>query len=344
LVIDKEPVFAFHTTGRSAAQYIPSYGPPAVQALTRASLDFLMAADDDFETHPLLSPRQSVLVADTEQGELAAQALAEGPGMEALSPDDACKLFPLLRRDRLAAAVIDRWTHDIDVAALHQRYLRQARRADAMTQTRCMPSEIRRDADRWTVRLGDETVSAEYIVNAAGAWGDRVAEIAGIAPLGLRPLRRTAFMTRGSAASARWPMVLDIDEQWYVKPDGEQFLCSPADETPSEPCDAKPEELDIALGIARINERTLMDIRSVRSSWAGLRTFSQDGVPVAGPDSREETFIWLVGQGGYGIQTSPAMALLAAAAIRHETPEQLSDTDVDPQRYLPSRFQTSLDR
>jgi D-arginine dehydrogenase len=133
-------------------------------------------------------------------------------------------------------------------------------------------------------------------------------------------------------------MVIDIDEQWYVKPDGEQFLCSPADETPTEPCDAKPEELDIALGIARINARTLMDIRSVRSSWAGLRTFSQDGVPVAGPDSGEETFIWLVGQGGYGIQTSPAMALLAAAAVRHGASERLAETDVDPGQYLPSRF------
>jgi D-arginine dehydrogenase len=276
-------------------------------------------------------------VADTDHG-----ALAEASGMEELSPDDACKLFPLLRRERVAAAVIDRRTHDIDVAALHQRYLRQARRAGVITRTACLPAEIRRDDDRWIVRVGDTQVSASYLVNAAGAWADQVASLAGIAPLGLRPLRRTAFMTRGSPRSAGWPMVIDMDEQWYVKPDGEQFLCSPADETPSEPCDAKPEELDIALGISRINDRTLMDIRSVRSSWAGLRTFSPDGVPVAGPDSRDATFIWLVGQGGYGIQTSPAMALLAAAAIRNQVPEQLAGTDVDPQRYSPSRFQLAL--
>jgi D-arginine dehydrogenase len=193
----------------------------------------------------------------------------------------------------------------------------------------------------WIVTLdGGATVRADVVVNAAGAWGDVVAARAGLAPVGLQPLRRTAFMTPSRhSGSERWPLLADVDHQWYVKPDGIQFLCSPADEQPSEPCDAKPEPIDVALAIDRINEATTLDIRHVASSWAGLRSFVGDRSMVIGPDPAEPRFVWCVGQGGTGIQTSPAAGQLVADLLLGGEPgPSFAAVDLDLAALLPDRL------
>jgi D-arginine dehydrogenase len=177
------------------------------------------------------------------------------------------------------------------------------------------------------------------VVNASGAWGDLVAGLAGIEPIGLQPMRRTAFMVPGDAACADWPFVVDIEERFYFRPDGAQFLCSLAEETLSPPIDPRPEMADIAIAIDRINEATTLGIRTVSSQWTGLRTFAPDREMVIGPEPGTPGFFWLVGQGGTGIQTSPACgALVAALVTGTPPPPELDAAGIDPDQYSPDRF------
>jgi D-arginine dehydrogenase len=216
----------------------------------------------------------------------------------------------------------------MDVAAIHQAYVRRLRSNGGTIATSREVTDLAAGPP-WRVVTPDGTWEADRVVNAAGAWGDEIAELAGLRPVGLVPKRRTAFMVTAPPESAEWPLVTDADHSFYFKPDGVQLLCSPADETPSEPVDARPEDVDIALAIERINEVTSLGIRSIRSSWAGLRTFAPDGSMVIGPDPDEPTFHWLVGQGGTGIQTAPAAAeLLADLVIEGST-----TTAFDPARF-----------
>lgn len=189
------------------------------------------------------------------------------------------------------------------------------------------------------MRSGDRSIVAGHVINAAGAWGDHVAALADVEPIGLQPMRRTAFMVHGSEEWSSMPMVVDVDEGFYVKPDGVQFLCSLAEETPSEPMDARPEMEDVALAIERINDATTLAIRSVNSQWAGLRTFAPDRNLVIGEDPSAPGFHWLVGQGGIGIQTSPAYGQLLACMITGKPlPRHFTEVGVDPDRTSPARF------
>ncbi len=228
---------------------------------------------------------------------------------------------------------------DLDVAALHQAYVRGLRARDGRILTSAPVSSVEERGIDWLVQAGPHELTATTIVDAAGAWGDEVAELAGVEPVGLTPMRRTAFMVAGDPAWSDWPMVVNVDHDFYFKPDGSQLLCSPADETPSPPCDARPEMTDVALAIERINEATTLEIRSVRSQWAGLRTFAPDRAMVIGPEPSAPGFFWLVGQGGTGIQTAPAAATLLAAQVRGEPlPAQLDQAGVDPHRLGPARL------
>jgi D-arginine dehydrogenase len=228
---------------------------------------------------------------------------------------------------------------DIDVAGLHQAFVRIARTHDSEIVKGAPVAAIARRNGQWVVRSGDREIEADSVINAAGAWGDRIAALAGVEPLGLQPMRRTAFMVPGSEDSASWPMVVEATEQFYFRPDGVQFLCSLAEETPSEPMDARPRMEDVALAIDRINEATTFGIRSVSSQWAGLRTFAPDRDLVIGEDPTAPGFHWLVGQGGIGIQTSPAYGKLLACLITDEPlPEHFSAVGVDPARTSPARF------
>lgn len=270
---------------------------------------------------------------------IADKGRSEGAGSELLSPEGVLELMPIMRPDWLGGGLLEPSGADIDVAALHQAFVRIARKNGAEIHTSSPVTSIDRTSGTWTVTSDQMSLNTSVVVNAAGAWGDEVARIAGVDPIGLRPMRRTAFMIPGRADLASRPMIVEVDENWYFKPDGEQMLCSLAEETPSEPMDAKPAMEDVALAIDRINQATTLAIRTVNSEWAGLRTFSPDRDLVIGEESTAPGFFWLVGQGGIGIQTAPAYgALLASLATDTVLDSALTAAEVDPGMTSPARF------
>lgn len=344
-LVEQERHLAHHTTGRSAALFIPSYGAPNLVALSRAGEPFFRDPPAGLADHPLLSPRGALFLA--EPGSLPTlDAYLEGaaphsPGITRIEIEEALVRCPALVADRFAGAIWEPLAQDIDVAALHQAFVRGIRRAGGEIRTSAPLSRLTRSGGEWVGAVGDDEVRADIVINAAGAWGDVVAAMAGIPPLGLRPLRRTAFMVEGPASCSGWPLVGGVSWDWYFKPDGHQLLCSPADVTPTHPHDVRPDEIDIALAIERINSLTTLGIRSVRTSWAGLRTFTPDDDIAIGPDPEEASFIWLVGQGGDGIQSAPGASVVAAAlAMGDEVPASVIAAGVDPTGVLPGRFDT----
>lgn len=324
-VIEAESRLAAHTTGRSAAQFIANYGAGPNRPLSAASRPFLDAPPEGLADHPLLTRRGMLSVAGPGDEAALDTTLTEGRGgLVRLTPREATNRFPPLRIERVIGAAHDPESSDIDVAGLHQAFVRGATRVGALIvlDQRVTAIDPAAGGRGWRLTAsgpGHEPTEhhADLVVNAAGAWGDVVAAAAGVHPLGLTPLRRTAFMVANRAPDGRdWPLVADIHHRWYLKPDGAQLLCSPADETPSEPCDARPEEIDVARAMDAINAATTLGLRTVRSAWAGLRTFTPDGAMAIGPDPDLPDFFWCVGQGGVGIQTAPAAgALLARLAL-----------------------------
>lgn len=345
-LVEAEAQLAHHTTGRSAAQLILNYGEAPVRALTVASLPFLRTPPHDLVEYPLLSPRSLLTVATADQSSTLDRVLAQGqamdPSITEIGMEEAAGTFPPLRPDRFVRAMLEPESSDIDVAGLHQAMIRGFRSCGGQiaVSTRVDAATWRADRDEWQVDTTIGALPADVVVNCAGAWGDVVAEGADVAPIGLAPLRRTAFMVASRwTDSARWPLVADVDHNWYVKPDGHQFLCSPADEQPSEPCDARAEEIDVAVAIERINHATTLEIRSVASSWAGLRTFAPDRSMVIGPDPDRPRFVWCVGQGGTGIQTAPGAGRLIADLVLESGPSPLFDRcGLDLGGLLPDRF------
>jgi D-arginine dehydrogenase len=332
-VLEQEAELGHHATGRSAAALLESYGSAEVRALTRASRRMLESAD---VPSPLLTPRPLLWIADAEHADELAGLLAEQPGLRALSTVEARACCPALRDDAVAAAALEADAHDIDVAAVLQMYVVRAAAGGVSIHRDCRVDRAERVDGRWRLGHGGGTVTADVVVDAAGAWADDVAVRLGARPLGLRPLRRTIAVARtGPPVDPAWPLVADVDETFYFRPEGPNVLISPADETPSEPCDARPDEADVARAIERVNEATDLDIRSVVTTWAGLRTFAPDRNPVAGFDPDVPGLFWLAGQGGYGIQMAPALARLAAALVRGDTP---TGFDVDPARLSPARL------
>lgn len=342
-LFEKEPSLAYHTSGRSAAMLVENYGSEGARPLVKAARPFLEDPPSGSVDNPLLSDRAVMWV--SARGALpilekrAAEAQERGAHCELLTPAEAVERVPALREEWLSGALYEPSGADIDVAGLHQAFVRIARSQGAEILVDSPVAAIEREDRGWSVRSKGRTIRADAIVNAAGAWGDRIATLAGVDPIGLQPMRRTAFMVPGSDESARWPMVVEANEQFYFRPDGVQFLCSLAEESPSEPMDARPRMEDVALAIQRINEATTFDIRTVNSQWAGLRTFAPDRDLVIGEDPIAPGFHWLVGQGGIGIQTAPAYGtLLASLATGEDLPDHYSAVGVDPERTSPARF------
>ncbi|TFW15348.1 FAD-binding oxidoreductase [Brevundimonas intermedia] len=353
-LIEREASVGYHATGRSAALFAPSYGGREVRGLTRASHDFFMAPPEGFTHAPLLTRRSAMYIARENQGGaldvMVAEIRRSGGVIDRLTMADALQAVPLLRADYVAGAAIDHDAHDIDVDALHQGFLRGARARGAQIMTGAGdPTVSRRDAV-WRVDLATGPVSAPVAINAAGAWGDRVATAFGAQPIGLTPLRRTAVLVDPpfGVDIMGWPAVIDVDETFYFKPDAGKLLISPADETLVEPCDVQPEELDIAIGVDRVQAALRLDVERVNHSWAGLRTFAPDRAPVIGFDPEIDGLFWSVGQGGYGIQTAPAWARTAAALAQgRPLPADIAAEGLDPAHVSPSRFraeQPSLQR
>jgi len=345
LLLEQESQPGYHTTGRSAALFSEIYGNATIRALTRSSRRMLEDPPAGFCETPLLSPRGVLMVGREDQ---MAKVIAEAAGASAMSndvqvvgPDFVFAKVPMLKPGVIAGAMHEPGAMDIDVHALHQGFLRGAKARGAALILDASLEQLERDGDSWLLATRDRRWRAAIVVNAAGAWADAIAIKAGAKPLGLTPLRRTALLVDPpiNMRIHEWPTVVDIDEQFYFKPDAGKLLLSPADETPSLPCDAQPDEMDIAVCIDRIQTVATLDVRRINHSWAGLRTFAPDRTPVVGFDSVQPGFFWLAGQGGYGIQSAPAMAQVAASLItRRHLPADLSSlADLLP-ALSPSRF------
>ncbi len=320
-LLERESLPGHHTTGRSAAFLVDSYGGPTVGRLTRASRSFLEEPPGGFAEYPLVTPTPVLWIARDDQREGLASVLASGREAGAqlveLDASDALALCPALRGDYVAAAVVEPTARHIDVAGLLDAFLRGLRRGGGEVETKAEVTTIERDGDGWAVEAGGRTWRAQAVVNAAGAWCDVIGGLAGARPIGLRPLRRTAITFDPPAGQdvRSWPCVIDADEEFYLKPEGGQLLASPCDETPSPPCDIGEEDYDVALAAERVQRATTVEIRHIRRRWAGLRSFVADRGPVIGMDPELPGFFWLAGQGGFGIMTSPAAARAAAGLL-----------------------------
>ena len=321
VLIERETQPGYHTTGRSAAVYLKSYGNRVIKALTTASESFFHDPPSGFSDVPLLGPRTALFMGREGQEDRLDEELGAispfVPTARLVGAEELLEIVPSLRPGNFVAAILDPDAEDMDVDAIFQGYLRAFRRAGGKLLVDCEPTRIERVGQRWRLETREHVLEAELLIDAAGAWADEVAALAGLGPLGLVPKRRTAFIVDGPQGVdvSHWPVVGDIDDSFYFRPESGGLLCSPADETPSPPCDAQPEELDIAIAADRIMQALDIEIRKIRRSWAGLRTFAPDKTPIMGFDPRAEGFFWLAGQGGYGIQTVPAMARTAAELV-----------------------------
>jgi D-arginine dehydrogenase len=339
LLLEREAAHGHHTTGRSAALFMESYGNAVIRGLTRASRAFFEAPPPGFADYPLLTSRGCLHLARPDQIE----ALAGVPGVvEPLDKAAVLAMVPALRADYVGAGLYEADAMDADVAGLHQGFLRGAKARGAEIRLNAEVTAIARRDAGFVVTLGSgESFEATTVVNAAGAWADVVAVMAGVAPIGLQPMRRTAVIVDAPEGLdiRAWPAVIDVDEQFYFKPDAGRILASPADETPAEPHDAWADEMDVAICIERVQEAADIPVRRVTRSWAGLRSFVADRSPVIGYDSSTPGFFWLAGQGGYGVQTAPAAARTAAALARGgDLPADVVGEGVSAEALSPARL------
>ena len=337
LLLEAESRPGYHTTGRSAALFTVAYGPPVIRALSRASLPFFRKPESPFLAHPLLKQRGVLFVARSDQADALAGLMTElGEAVRPVDPAAAQARMPLLRQGHVAGAALDETAADIDVDALHQHCLKTLLARGGVVRTESGVTGLARVGGDWLVETRTGRFRAAIVVNAAGAWADEIAAMAGVPRIGLVPKRRTAVLIDPPAgvlpdSPAVWPAVVDVEEQFYIKPDAGKLLISPADETPSAPCDAQPEEIDIAICIDRIETAFDISVRRIEHKWAGLRSFVADKAPVAGYAPDAPGFFWLAGQGGYGIQSAPALARAAAALVLGRAlPDDIVAEGVEP--------------
>jgi D-arginine dehydrogenase len=320
VVVEAETQLAFHSTGRSAAMYLPGYGGPLVRAVTAASRALYDEASAERDL-ALLRPRSQLLLALDEASDVALRRqLSELETLERVDEATARELCPALRPDLVSFAGLDTTGMEIDVDGLHQAYLARLRRSGGTVLRQAPVEAVTRQGDGWEVTAGAQRIAAATVVDAAGAWADRVAALAGVPGIGLVPKRRTAFISPVAdpfPGMADSPMVVDGLERWYFKPEAGGLLVSPADETPVDPHDARPDELETARAIEAVNETTTFGLRSVSHGWAGLRSFVADRSPVVGARPEDPGFFFFAGQGGYGIQMAPALAEIGASLLLH---------------------------
>jgi D-arginine dehydrogenase len=345
VLLERESRCGYHATGRSAASFTENYGGDVVRRLAMASRAFLEDPPAGFCDHPLLTARGMITIARADQLELLEQQLERArdlvPTIARIDVAAVVARVPVLRQDYVAGAFIEPHSKDVNVDGLHQGFLRAAKARGARIVVNAEVQVIERTRGSWFVTTPAGTFSAPMLLNAAGAWADIVAERAGVRPLGLAPRRRTAFNIPAPPGVdiGGWPLINDVAEEFYFKPDAGQLFVSPADATPSAAVDAYPMDLDVAAGVERLERATTLNVRRVLRSWAGLRTFASDAVPVVGPDRRADGLFWLAGQGGYGIKTSPSLSRACASLIRNgRLPEDLLRLGVTAAQLSPDRL------
>ena len=336
-LLEREARPGTHSTGRSAAFFTLNYGNRVIRALTAASGAFLRTPPEGFAAAPLMRPHAIVTIARADQEEAFARNLADAQASASdvaeLSVAEAEALVPVLAPGYTARAHIERDAHAMDVDMIHGGFLRRFAARGGTLVCNAEVRALRRDGGLWRLATAAGDFDAPVVVNAAGAWADVIAGLAGVPPIGLKAKRRTVivFAEPEETSLADCPLVIDAEERFYFKPEAGKVLASPADETDSEPCDAQPEELDMAITVERIETATTMRVRRIDHKWAGLRSFVADRTLVAGPDPAAPGFVWLAGQGGYGIMTSPAMGRATAAlASGNAWPEDLAARGLSP--------------
>jgi D-arginine dehydrogenase len=337
LLLEMEDRPGYHTTGRSAASYEPNYGPLPMLALTRASAAFFMIPPMGFADAPIFSARGSFFFQPADQQVEMDYLLSKSAGLKEYSEAETMALYPILRKGYAERFFYDDSTGDLDVDLLHRGYLRMFKNSGGTLLTNNPAQHIERNEGKWHV--GE--FSAPVLINAAGAWGDVVAEMAGVKPVGLVPKRRSIGVVpvTGYEGFEKWPMVTDAAETWYAKPQSGKMIVSSADVTPVEPHDAYADDMAIAEGIERMTNATTFEVTHLDHSWGGLRTFAPDKNPVVGFDPHAEGFFWLVGQGGYGIQSSPALSRVAAALAQGKNlPDDVLEAGLDITHILPERL------
>lgn len=343
-LLEAESQPGYHTTGRSAAFYAETYGGPTVQPLSSASKLFFQRPPKGFSDTAIVSPRGALHIRNADMPCTLAGLEAEfeqgGVAHQRLGREGILKMVPLLKEQWSEAAIWEPGCSDIDVAGLHQSYLRGAKQAGAVLVTDARTQGIRRVGGEWQVSTTAGDFTAATLVNAAGAWADEVAGQAGVRPIGIQPLRRTIVVTEvRPEAPADLPVVMDAGGSLYFKPDAGRLWISPHDETPDLPHDVQPDEMDMAIALDRFEQMCDWPIRRLASKWAGLRNFAPDRLPVLGPDPTEPGFHWCAGQGGWGIQTAPAASAIGAALLLGE-PVGTEYAGIDIAPYAPSRFST----
>lgn len=344
VLLEREDLPGYHSSGRSAAFFSEAYGNRVIRAITIASRSFFVTPPTNFAEVPLLRRCGSVAIGRADQGEAIDKAFLAHrelvASVELLDESDLRRLVSVVRPGYAAAAVYEPEACRIDVNALHQGYLRAFKARGGRLYCSADVASISREGNSWRVASRAGEFSADVIVNAAGAWADAVAALAGTRPIGLVPKRRTAIIfdpPMGLSVDG-WPVTSDIEEQFYFLPDSGRILGSPADETPVEPCDVQPEEIDIAIAADRIERATTLKIDRIVRRWAGLRSFVADKTLVIGYDDKVRGFFWLAGQGGYGFQTSPAAARCAAALVQErELPKDVQRFGITQSQLSPAR-------
>ncbi len=325
-LLEMEPKPGYHSTGRSAAVFSESYGNDTVRALTRASREFFFSPDPAFTASALIKPRAILVMARSGQADALSRFIASAVAadrIEMKSAQQAQALHPLLRLDDLWGGAYIRSAGDIEVHELHQGYLRLFRSRRGTLTTEAQVTRLESTGASWSVATAGDTFRAEVVVNAAGPWAGEIGRLAGAINVGLQPRKRTACLIKPppDCMVQDWPMLVDAEEKFYLKPDAGMLLLSPADETPCDPCDAQPDEIDIALAVDRIERATTLKVTRVTHKWAGIRSFVTDRSPVVGFDPQQPKFFWHAALGGYGIQTAPALSRAAAALVMGRTIE-----------------------
>ncbi len=338
VVLEAESQCGYHATGRSAAIYIPSYGGPEISQLTTDSETYLTTANDHSNGQSFLHERGEMLVACEGEEDTMTTHLAENTEPEEISLSEAIDLVPILNPKTVRRASIEKSARDIDTDLLLQSWIKLCRSQGGQIVTGQAVTSIRHEAETWTVKTKQQRFQAPIVINAAGAWADQVASLAGVKTVGLQPCRRSAALIPppGDYDVNHWPLFGSVAKTWYAKPMSGKLMVSPADEDPVEPHDAYAEDMTIIEGIDRYERAVTMPVNRVEHNWAGLRTFAKDKVPVVGWDVNAEGFFWLAGQGGYGFQTAPAMSQLVARIINRETLSLKEDRLVDA--LAPLRF------
>lgn len=341
LILEMEDRPGYHTTGRSAATYEPNYGPPPILAFTRASKDFFYGPPTGFADGPLLVPRSSLFLEAEGQQAFTGKILQLSSGLEEISEAAARKAYPILRPGYAKRCFLDAHTGDLDVDLLHRGYLKLFKSRGGQLATSAAADSIDRRNNTWQIATQHGVFESTIIVNAAGAWGDVVAQMAGVKPVGLQPKRRSigVIPVDGIPGVADFPLAVDMAESWYAKPQSGKMIVSSADATPVDPHDAYADDMAIAEGIERLMNATTLEVTRLDHSWGGLRTFTTDGSPVIGYDPCTEGFFWLAGQGGYGIQSAPALSRTAAAMVLNEKlPQDVIDAGLLVRDISPNRF------